>query len=432
MNLTPQRIVRFLIVIGVIASGAGVKFYLDSTRPQPKQKPVTEQGELVVVRSVVLQNHAIHVEAQGRVIPAREIALQTEVSGRIRWLHEELVQGGRVKAGETLVRIDPRDYKLAAEAQRAAVNRSQLELAVEKSRKAVAEREVQLLRGGTASELARREPQLRTAMNALAASESGLELANLRVSKTTLRVSFNAIVLSEAAEAGQLVGPGAPLARLAGTDHFLVQVSVPVSDLGWIAIPGVNTQEKTGALARITQDTGKEQIVREGRVLRLAGDLDPAGQMARLLIEIDDPLGLARSAETRVEGESTLPMLLGAFVDVEIEAGTLEGVVELPRSALRDGGRVFLVNQERQLEVRSVEMVWREEESVYLKQGLKAGDRLILSRLPTAIPGMKLRVQGEEILPPTQDPEGVSDEADKADDAAEARKPPTHIEGKAS
>ena len=377
MKITEQKIVRVSLVLGVLAGGFGVKAYLDATRPEPKQKPHAERGELVAVQEVAPQNLPIHVEAQGRVVPARELSVQAEVSGRIRFIHEQLEQGGRIGAGEVLVRIDPRDYQLAAQSQKAAVDRSRLELEVERGRKAVAEREVQLLRDGKGSELARREPQLRTAINALTAAESALERANLLVAKTTLRTQFNAIVLNESAETGQLVGPGAPLARLAGTDHFWVQVSVPISDLSWIAIPGVNAKEGEGAQARITQDTGEGLIVRQGRVLRLAGDLDPAGQMARLLIEIDDPLGMNGREAPLSRGESGLPLLLGAFVEVEIDAGILEGVVEIPRAALRDGGRVYLVDENLQLLARAIDPIWREVEHVYVQEGLAAGDKLI-------------------------------------------------------
>ncbi|MDF1562358.1 MAG: efflux RND transporter periplasmic adaptor subunit [Deltaproteobacteria bacterium] len=428
--MTLQRIVRIALVVGVLAGGFGIKAYLDATRPKPKQKPRTERGELVVVQPVERKNHPIHVEAQGRVVPARELSLQAEVSGRVRKFHENLVQGGRIPEGDVLLRIDPRDYQLAAEAQKAAVDRSRLELEVEKGRKTVAEREVKLLRGGTASELARREPQLRTAMNALVAAESGLERANLLVSKTTLRAPFNAIVLGESVEAGQLVGPGAPLARLAGTDHFWVQVSVPVSDLAWIAIPGINAAEGAGATARITQDVGDARIVRQGRVLRLAGDLDPAGQMARLLVEIDDPLGLERGDEELPPGESGLPMLLGAFVGVELDAGTLEQVVELPRAALRDGSAVYLVGADDELVTRKIDPIWKEEDKVYVKAGLEIGERLIVSRLPTAVPGMKLRVQGE---PSAEAGEDDAPAATSSSDGGDAPKSaPRAPQGKAS
>jgi len=394
MSITPQKIVRVLLVFAVLGAGFGIRKYLVSTKPDAKLKPINEQGELVEFLAAKSASFPIHVEAQGRVIAARELAMQAEVSGRIRWLNSELVPGGLVKENDTLLRIDPRDYTLAAEQQKAALERSSLELRVEESRKLIAEKELELMKNGSGSALARRDPQLRAAQNALKASESALEKANLMIARTVLRSPFNAVVVNEQVEIGQLVGPAAPLGRLVGTDHFWVQVSVPMDRLAWIKIPGVNAKEGEGALAHIRQEVGDSAIVREGRVLRLAGDLDPAGQMARLLIEIDDPMALASHTKAVRGNSSDLPLLLGAFVGVEINAGELNDVVELARRAVHPGPLVYIATTEDTLSSIEVKEVWGEEKTVYVK-GLPEGIRVITSRVPLAVPGLKIRPVAE-------------------------------------
>ncbi len=64
-------------------------------------------------------------------MPAQEIVLQPELGGRVVWQSSELVAGGRFKADQPILRIDPRDYQLAVESFRSQVNRAKLDLSIE-------------------------------------------------------------------------------------------------------------------------------------------------------------------------------------------------------------------------------------------------------------------------------------------------------------
>ena len=62
-----------------------------------------------------------------------------------------MVPGGRFTKGQALLRIDPRDYQVAMEQQRAGYNRARVELQLERGRKAVAEREWEVLSNSSSS-----------------------------------------------------------------------------------------------------------------------------------------------------------------------------------------------------------------------------------------------------------------------------------------
>jgi multidrug efflux pump subunit AcrA (membrane-fusion protein) len=397
-----RTILRVAVVAGVLLLGVVVMVGLVKSKPEAKKVDSGQKAAPVEVATVKLASHKARVPASGVVVPSRQVLLAAEVGGRVVQMHRDLVPGGRLPRGTQLLRIDARDYKLAVDQQYAQVDRAQTELELEKGRKRIAEREWELLGksptapsgggaagGGAAGEggnLALREPQLRTAEAAVKAAASGLERARLAVGKAALSVPFNALVQSRSVDIGQLVAPGAPLATLVGTDTFWVQVSVPVGRLAWIDVPGLGGAA-TGSPAVIRQRTGEGEIVRRGTVIRLLGDLDPAGRMARLLIEIDDPLGLSAGAE-----QPAIPLLIGAYVDVEIEGRELVQVAELPREALREGDAVYLVGPEDELEIRPVEVVWRQRDRVLVGKGLAAGDRVVLSPLPAPLARMKLKV----------------------------------------
>ena len=88
-------------------------------------------------------------------------------------------------------------------------------------------------------------------------------------------------------------------------------------------------------------------------------------------------------------------MLLGAYVHVEIGGSEVQDVIRLPRLALRGGDKVFVADSDDKLEIRPVEIVRRGVDEVFVKSGLGQGDRVIVSAMPAATPGMELRVRDE-------------------------------------
>jgi hypothetical protein len=162
---------------------------------------------------------------------------------------------------------------------------------------------------------------------------------------------------------------------------------VPLDEVSRIAIPGIGpVGEGQGARAVVSLvGSGTAMVDREGLVIRLINELDPLGAQARLLVEIPDPLGLQAP-------ERALPLFLGAFVDVEIDATSFGEVVAVPRRALRDGKAVWILDADDKLAIRDVEIAWRERDEVLVKTGVAAGERIITSRLTAPVAGMELKV----------------------------------------
>jgi len=387
------QLTLILVVLGLGAAGARwfVTHGIEAERAPDKEKRV-----LVEVIEATPSNQRVHVQAMGTVIPAVQIELQPQVSGLVIAQHPQLLPGAHVAADEVLVEIDPRDYQYIVEQRKADVERAAFELKVEQGRQTVAKEEWELLGSEvpvseTGRELALRKPHIENAQAALRAAKSALEKAELDLRRTKIEAPFNALVLEESVDIGQTVSPQSKLVTLVGTDAFHVQVSVPVEKLPWVRVPGVNATE--GSVARIVQETGNgRQIELPGRVVKLQGDITPAGRMARVLAQIDDPLRLAGANSTAPEDHG-LPLLLGAYVRVAIEGPELAGVFELPREAIREGNRLWIMDSNDQLDIRPIEIVWTREHTVLVKDSLRAGDRIVTSRIGTPLPGLKLRTE---------------------------------------
>ncbi|MCP4658069.1 MAG: HlyD family efflux transporter periplasmic adaptor subunit, partial [bacterium] len=180
--------------------------------------------------------------------------------------------------------------------------------------------------------------------------------------------------------------PQSRLATLVGTDEFWVQISVPVERLDWFDVPGLGAEQ--GSEVRVVHDAGPgKRIVRSGRVVRLLGDLDPRGRMAQLIVSVEDPLALEKDSDT-----PRMPLLLGSYVSVEIPGREIADVYKVPRVALHDGSRVWLMAQDGSLDIRDVRVIWREDDAVYVQQGLTDGERIITSRIAAPVQGMRLKM----------------------------------------
>ncbi|GAH04289.1 unnamed protein product, partial [marine sediment metagenome] len=59
----------------------------------------------------------------------------------------------------------------------------------------------------------------------------------------------------------------------------------------------------------------------------------------------------------------------------------------------KDNSSIWIVGENQTLEIRKVRPVWRDADVVLLKDGLKPGERLIVSDLPAPVEGMMVRVE---------------------------------------
>jgi len=185
------------------------------------------------------------------------------------------------------------------------------------------------------------------------------------------------------------VRAGETVGTVAGTDEAEVIVPLRPEQLRWLSIPRRGSDEK-GSPASIRVTAGGESFVWDGQLERSLGEVDPDGRMSRVVVSVADPYNLSGHGDgERPELES------GLFVEVTITGVTLSEVVSIPRRALRDDSTVWVVDGEKRLRVRPVSIERRERETLLIKSGLEDGDLVVLTRLPGAADGMRLRFVGE-------------------------------------
>jgi RND family efflux transporter MFP subunit len=373
-----------------LVAGVAVTYLMNTSSHAKRGKP-TREARLVEVVTIQPGTVQLALEAWGTVAPARQIDLQAQVAGKVRQISENLEPGAYVDQGAQLVRIDAADYELAVRQRKADLVKTQADLTLEAGKGAVAKQEFALLKQASnpskeQRSLMLREPQQDTARASVAAAEAALAAAELDLLRTRIPAPFNALVMERQVDQGARVAVGGNLATLVGTDSFWVELAVPAASLRWINLPGADS---SGSTVKLYQEkVWGEGRYREGQVIRLRGDLDEKGRMARLLVTVPDPLALHDPGQDR--------LLIGAFVRGEIAGRELRDVLALERSWLRDGDALWVMDTEGKLAIRQPEVIYRGVDQVYARGGLLPGDRIVTSELSVAVEGMPLRLADEK------------------------------------
>lgn len=390
-----KTLAKIILPFVFIAIAAGIFMALVKTKPKPAEAATEGRVEPVDILKVKGNDTRAVLEGFGTVAAAEQLGVVPEVGGAIRYMHPNLVQGGFVKKGDILFKVDQRDYRLAVQQQMAQVERSRFEIKLEKGRRAVAEREWTLLESeipvtDLGRELALREPNQKIAKSNLSAASAGLKRARNALERTTVKAPLNAMVISENLEMGQVVGPGAPVAQLLGIERGWVEVSVPADKLKHLTIPGIRgvAADAPGSTAQISDPSG---ATRTGTVVRLLGTLDPRTRMARVIVQFDDPMGT-------LSAKPTDPVLFGAYVKVKLRGASLGLVHAVPLDAVTADGRVW-IHKGGALASKTVTRAWQDDKNAFVR-GLADGDEVIVSRLDAAVAGMAIAPRSDSAPTP--------------------------------
>ena len=347
--------------------------WLVNTAPNAESQRPQRQALLVEAQKTFVADEIVKIEVAGSVIPEKEIELRSPVNGEILWVSDQFISGGHINKGETILKIDTDDYEIAMENAKAALAQAQFQLELELGRQDIAKREWALLKADDASKqeeaLALRAPHLNAAKAALASAKAQVKRAKLDLEDCNLKAPFNALVHSRYANIGTQATPQTLLARLAGTDTYHVEISIPIDRIQWVSFPGGSAQINSTSGANYS-----------GKVLKLTGSLEDRGRMVRALIAVEDPWGKKTPNEK--------PLLLGEFVEVIIKGKSLKGVTRIPRKALRQNDSVWLDNQGK-LEIIKVEVLFRESDTILVRD-IPEGSILITSDIAAPISGRPL------------------------------------------
>ena len=413
---------NLILSIIVIAVAAFVSYQLINMKSQPPKNPPKTLAALVEYQSFKPQDEIIEIHGLGIVEAAQSITVTPQVGGVVKKISPRLTVGSIVKKGEVLLNIDATDYQVALQEAQARVQVAKQEVRLEKGRAHIAQKEWDMMRKRNkkksidpeAKARALRQPQAAIAEAQLKIAKTNVRRAKVNVNRTRIKAPFNAIVMSENVDLGQLVGPTASIAKLVGTDSFWITTPIASDDLQWIDIPTQSSLKKgkkntkksatRGSPVEITYDLGTRRVAYQGYIVKQLYEVESTGRMTRLLIEIPQPL-------QPTAHHHALP--LGAQVSVKIMGKKVKQLYKVPRTAIRNETQLWLfdasvVRQQSEkkllpalkhkqhatqgrLKVVDVNILRKLKHYVLIDHGLGFDDQVITSRVATAVPGMQVQ-----------------------------------------
>lgn len=228
------------------------------------------------------------------------------------------------------------------------------------------------------------EVAMASAASTVKSTEASLEEARLDLARTEVRLPYAVVVRDRAATVGAQISTQTVLANLVAADRFWVEVALPLDRMLWVRVAGGGVEGSKAVVRHSGSISGRGEW--QGTVVRLLPELETTGRQARVLVEVADPLKAA---------PGTPPLLLDTFVKVDLMGPVLEDIFVIPRLSLHNGTEVWLRNGEKRLQVRTVDLIWSDENVALVREGLEEGETLITSDVASAVPGMKVLLPGE-------------------------------------
>jgi membrane fusion protein, multidrug efflux system len=329
------------LLVLVVATGCGEAAQVDDARASG------EPGSTRVINVEVLTLESGPfteiVRITGSVLANRDVTVSAEESGVIRELLA--ARGAVVSEGQPLARIDSR--VLEAQVREAEARAGFASETWERRRRLF---EVD----GVGSELAYLEARANAEQ-----AQASLETLRERLDRAVVRAPISGVLDRRDVEVGTMVSPGTPIARIVQINPVKVEGGVPerfAADVG------------VGAPVRVTFDVLPDEVF-EARVSFAGSAVNPRNRTYPIEVVVPNAARVIK------------PEMVA---NLEITRRELESVVVIPQDAVIrvEEGYIAFVVVERDgrefAEARPVVAVATQRNLIAVREGLAAGDRLVV------------------------------------------------------
>jgi membrane fusion protein, multidrug efflux system len=343
---------------------------------QPSEPDVS----IVVVKP---QPRAVVRELPGRIAPTRVADVRPRVSGIV--VERLFRQGGEVKAGDALYRIDPRPFEVEVMANEAALSKAEAAL-LQAQQQA---RRIATLTSQRAAPEAENEKAIageRQAQAEVEGRKAELARARLNLDYATVRAPIDGVVGAALVSEGALVVQNETnLATVQQLDPIYADFTQSVTEMNQL-----RRAFESGDLDRIEADAAKVRLVLD--------DNTPYSLDGKLLFS--DAKVDAHTGQVTLRGEFRNPkreLLPGMYVRVRIDQGIDSDAIAVPQQAIqRNGGggsEVFVVRDDNRIVVQPVRTGSVQDGIWFVTDGLKAGDKVVVEGFQKFAAGDRVKPQ---------------------------------------
>lgn len=406
-----QLLLKILLPVIIFVTAIFAAKTIRENAPEARKRPPVERVRAVDASKYATGDYQITLTSRGTVRPSRRIALVPEITGGVKSVSSNFVTGGRFVAGEVLVAFDQRDYEIALTQARANVAQADATLQQERARSKQSVADWKSLgRSGTPSALTARLPQVAAARAELSSARALVQRAELDLSRTQIIAPFDGRVEQAGVTTGEFVARGTTLGSIYASDDMEIRLPVTSTDLDHLNFPSDPAITKPGANVILSAQDAGGQLSQWSATLMRSEGINAATQQAHVVARVDLQADTGGSA-----------VRVGQYVSAEIQAAVIPDVFIIPRSALREGREIILVDEQQTLQPTSVAVRWTDDQfAAIATDGLPQNPVIVTTVLGAVLPGTKVRATIDGELKPAKDKDQQNKEKPDNGTAAEA------------
>ena len=371
------KYLRPLIIIGISTAIAAVLYMLGQISPDAIQEKDPMDVNVQILTPI---DYQIKIKSTGTTTPITQTVLTSEVGGEVIYRSKKFSEGSSVISGEILAKIDDTDLQLQYKNALLQLASAEVQFAVQQAEAEIAQEAWDQVGEGVPQELTTKKPQLKQAKAALEVAKAQVQSAEKKLNKTEITAPYTGRIQNINIDLGSTIIPGQPVGSMYTSNEIEVTLSVKDSDLQFLDIPmdgrKLNPDQKSIVVIKSLYKGEMQEWA--GNLERVDGVIDPMTRMIKLIANFKNNFI-----------EETKPILpIGLFVEAEINGKQLEDIFMIPNSALTPNDELLFLNQDDALEIRKVSVLTKMKNHILVKEGMEAGERVVISKLSIATNGM--------------------------------------------
>jgi len=371
------KYLRPLIIIGISTVIAAALYMLGQISPDAIQEKDLMDVNVQILTPI---DYQIKIKSTGTTTPITQTVLTSEVGGEVIYRSKKFSEGSSVISGEILAKIDDTDLQLQYKNALLQLASAEVQFAVQQAEAEIAQEAWDQVGEGVPQELTTKKPQLKQAKAALEVAKAQVQSAEKKLNKTEITAPYTGRIQNINIDLGSTIIPGQPVGSMYTSNEIEVTLSVKDSDLQFLDIPmdgrKLNPDQKSIVIIKSLYKGEMQEWA--GNLERVDGVIDPMTRMIKLIANFKNNFI-----------EETKPILpIGLFVEAEINGKQLEDIFMIPNSALTPNDELLFLNQDDALEIRKVSVLTKMKNHILVKEGMKAGERVVVSKLSIATNGM--------------------------------------------
>ena len=363
---------------------------LTGCNPSAENNQTAMATQAPEVNVITLQPQALtlHTELPGRTSAYRVAEVRPQVGGIV--IKRLFREGSDVKAGQTLYQIDPATYEASLASAKASWERAKASEAIARL-KAERYRDLSKTNGVSRQENDDAEASWKQAVADVASAKAAVDTARINLEYTKVKAPISGRIGKSTVTEGALVTAQqtTALTTVQQLDPLYVDVSQSSNELLKLKKALAEGQlEKAGP-----QEAKVKLLLEDGSYYTESGKLQFSD------VTVDEGTG---SVTVRaIFANSELQLLPGMFVRAELTEATLKDALLVPQLAVshdpRGKATVLVVNAQDQVEQKAFETARSIENNWLVKDGLSAGDRIIVNGAQKVKAGMKVSAKNVDV-----------------------------------